>query len=900
MSRLTILVACSVFQILLGLVAAPVQGQPCHLATLAPIETGPTMLQLGRSLTVQGDLAVVSTPFSQTNCSPGQVLIYRWIVDAWVEEQTLVPPDGYRYDWFGYSVSISNDRIVIGSPRAGLSGIDETGAAYVFRFEPTTGQWEFEQKLLGSDDIDGAYFGISVSISGDVVAVGASGQTITTQGATYVFRRDPLSSVWSEEEKLFAVSTPYDFFGYSVCCQGDQLLVGAPTYDGLATDAGAAFVYGYDGVSWQPEQTLLAPGGAAYDRFGWSVALSGDVALIGSPGDGGVGISSGSAYFFRYGPGTDWAFEQKALSIPAVVAETYGSTVALNGNVAVVASSTLNGPTAIGVADVYRWDSLSASWLLEQRLAPSVPFAGTNFGTSAAIGDGQILVGASTGDGLVLETGSVHPFEFEAGSGSWVEQPFPLLADGAEGDWFGAAVAADGDRVLIGAPHDRVRGQFSGSAVIYERDALGGWQLQQSFAPVDGDGLFGEDVDLEGDVAVVGAPLGREGAAMVYRYNSVTEEWEFEQRLTNPIIPTTGPISDYGEELVLQGEWIMVGDPGAITFTGTFGSVTIFRYDATAGTWALTQTLAPPGFMDAFGVALAISGDIAVVGSRYDSVIEGGAAYVYRFNPACDEWQLEQTLQSPDVDTLDRFGSSLAIHDGELIIGSYLSDRVATDAGAVYTFREDGSSWQLSQVLTPTEIEAGDGFGYSLSAYQGRLAIGCTGDDDTFAGSGSVYLYGNDASGGPWFEQAKIVEPVPGADVYFGTALSQADDYLVVGVFSDNEACPDCPYSNSGTVQLFEFEACFPARSFVRGDANGDTVIDIGDAVFTLSHLFAGGPGLCLDAGDSNDDGAVDVGDPIFVLAFLFSLGPPPPTPFPTCGLDLTPDTLTCYGPPCP
>ena len=83
---------------------------------------------------------------------------------------------------------------------------------------------------------------------------------------------------------------------------------------------------------------------------------------------------------------------------------------------------------------------------------------------------------------------------------------------------------------------------------------------------------------------------------------------------------------------------------------------------------------------------------------------------------------------------------------------------------------------------------------------------------------------------------------------------------------------------------------------FLRADANGDGVINIGDAVFGLGYLFGGTPAICRDALDTNDDGANDIGDPIYSLAFLFSGGFAPPAPFPSCGEDPSSDSLDCLG----
>jgi len=117
------------------------------------------------------------------------------------------------------------------------------------------------------------------------------------------------------------------------------------------------------------------------------------------------------------------------------------------------------------------------------------------------------------------------------------------------------------------------------------------------------------------------------------------------------------------------------------------------------------------------------------------------------------------------------------------------------------------------------------------------------------------------------------------------SASPGAHTYCVIGIRTDRESPPTC-------VDI-TIPDC-PPGTFVRGDANKDTRLDIADAIHTLSVLFAGASTDCRDALDFNDDGAMDIADPIYGLSYLFASGPPPPAPFPTAGTDPTPDSLDC------
>ena len=99
---------------------------------------------------------------------------------------------------------------------------------------------------------------------------------------------------------------------------------------------------------------------------------------------------------------------------------------------------------------------------------------------------------------------------------------------------------------------------------------------------------------------------------------------------------------------------------------------------------------------------------------------------------------------------------------------------------------------------------------------------------------------------------------------------------------------------NSGAAYVFDLPVCIAEPEFIRGDGNGDGLIDIADPIYNLAYLFNEGQTVCLDAQDTNDDAVVDIADPIYWLTYQFSSGPAPPDPFPGCGTDPTDDALGC------
>jgi hypothetical protein len=159
--------------------------------------------------------------------------------------------------------------------------------------------WTEQAKLLASDGESDDYFGRSVSLNEDIILIGAKGDDTNGEdsGSAYVFTR--LGTNWTEQAKLLASDgDPGDLFGVSVSILEDKILIGAPGDDDNGEDSGSAYIFTGSGTSWTQDCKLLSSDGATGDRFGSSVSISKNLALIGAYGDDDYGLWSGSAYIF--------------------------------------------------------------------------------------------------------------------------------------------------------------------------------------------------------------------------------------------------------------------------------------------------------------------------------------------------------------------------------------------------------------------------------------------------------------------------------------------------------------------------------------------------------------------------------------------------------------------------
>jgi hypothetical protein len=334
-----------------------------------------------------------------------------------------------------------------------------------------------ESKLIAGDGEAGDGFGQSVSISGDTALVGAAGDDDkgSMSGSAYVFRYDGTTCTWVEEQKLTAHDgNQYDCFGSSVSISGDTALVGAAwddTQKGI--DSGSAYVFRYNGTTWVEEQKLIAGDGAQSDFFGYSVSISGDTALVGAYGNDDKGSASGSAYVFRY-DGTTWVQEKKLIAADGAQSDRFGCSVSISGDTALVGARDDDTQKGKDSGSAYVFSYNGTTWVEKKKLIAGDGEAGDSFGYSVSISGDTALIGAYFDDTQKgIDSGSAYVFRYNGTTWTWVKEQKLIAADGAPSDWFGYSVSISGDTALVGASDDDTqKGKDSGSAYVLEPLAL--------------------------------------------------------------------------------------------------------------------------------------------------------------------------------------------------------------------------------------------------------------------------------------------------------------------------------------------------------------------------------------------------------------------------------------------
>jgi hypothetical protein len=371
----------------------------------------------------------------------------------------LLAYDAEAEDVFGHGTAVDDGVLVIGAP-----GDDDlgamAGAAYVYAWDGT--DWVLQVKLTASDGAEGDVFGSDVTIDGGVIVVSAPKNDAAggDAGAAYVFHWN--GAEWFEQDKLTATDGEGgDEFGTSVHVDGNSIIVGAFYDDDNGSNAGAAYVFHWTGAEWIEEAKLLASDGAASDRFGTTVDISGDVAIVGSPRSDPNGSCSGSAYVFRWN-GSVWIEDTKLLANDTDEGDYFGTSVSLSGDTALIGAYQVddNGERA-GAAYVFRWNG--ATWIEEAKLLPSDGDEFDEFGEVVSIHGDVAVIGTTQDDDLGSNSGSAYVYRWNGSA--WIESAKLLAPGGVADDRFGQ-VSVGGSFILAAAPASGTAAYRAGAAYV--------------------------------------------------------------------------------------------------------------------------------------------------------------------------------------------------------------------------------------------------------------------------------------------------------------------------------------------------------------------------------------------------------------------------------------------------
>jgi len=377
------------------------------------------------------------------------------------QQQKIQASDIQADDWFGQSISISGDTVVVGAHYEDIGGAD-AGAAYIFTRSGTT--WTQQQKIQATDKQASDFFGYSVAIDGDTAVVGAWYEETgaTDSGSVYIFTRS--GTTWTQQQKIVSSDLQaWDQFGASVSIDGDTVVVGATGEDTGGQQAGAAYVFTRSGTTWTQQQKIQASDIGAGDGFGISVSISGDTVVVGAQLEDTGGANAGAAYVFTRS-GTTWTQQAKIQSSDIEASDQFGISVAIDGDTIVVGAN-LEDAGGANAGAAYIFTRSGTTWTQQQKIQASDLQASDYFGWSVSISGDTAVVGAQLEDTGASNAGAAYIFTRDGTT--WTQQAKIQSSDIEANDRFGYSVSIDGDTVVVGAQLEDTGGTDAGAAYIF-------------------------------------------------------------------------------------------------------------------------------------------------------------------------------------------------------------------------------------------------------------------------------------------------------------------------------------------------------------------------------------------------------------------------------------------------
>ena len=613
---------------------------------------------------------------------------------------------------------------------------------------------------------EGHRFGNAVWIGDDRALVGdPRSHTASSGRAGKVFAFRKIDGEWILQQTITSGSEVHgEEFGASISVDGDAAVVGVG--QALLPLVNSAYVLSLDDGLWQVTTHLTGDDGQARPSFGTRVHIKGDLILVGADEDHtDTGNYSGSAYVFEK-VGSTWVKRQRLIPTDGRSGDRFGSAVAvLDDGLMIGADAKGNPDNSTKQGSVYWFTRKAGIWIERQRILGAGDFlSGERFGASIAAEGGRVVVGAKRVAWVLERTGS----EWSKVS---MLSPVPNIP-GTNTPF--AQVSLSGDRAALGFPPQFPASSGNGGVAIFSHNNDVWAQTQQLFVEEGNSKGFGHSLHLSGEQLIVGALFADStsnpaaGKAYMFTMSPPEGSWEADGALE---LGDSGSGDGFGFSLDLDGDTLVVGAPGDDTPSGAdMGSAYVL--DRSAGDWQHRQRLegVPIGDFAGFGTAVGLEGDTLIVGAPRDrpsdSPIVDGSVFV--FERAGDEWSQSTKLMLETRDS--EFGTRLDLNSEVAIVTSTGIE------GAASIFRRSGGEWSLEQRLTsPTSPHR--------TTYAGAVAI----DGDTAVvgarrsglSDGKVFVY--ERSADQWSLSATLSASVSADGSGFSIAVAIDGDHLAVG-----------------------------------------------------------------------------------------------------------------------
>ena len=367
----------------------------------------------------------------------------------------------------------------------------------------------------------------------------------------------------------------------------------------------------------------------------------------------------------------------------------------------------------------------------------------------------------------------------------------------------GIAVAIDGDTAVVGEFLDDATGSNAGAAHVFVRQAGGGWAHQAKLTAPDGAAgdQLGRGVAISGDTVIVGSSGDDDGggsAGSAYVFVRSGTSWSMQQKLTASDAKAG---AYFGWAVAIDGNLAVIGAYGDGSNKAKAETGAVYAFVRSGTSWSEEQKLVAsngaPG--DRFGWSVSLDGSTAAVGAYWADPVATSSGAVYVFNRGSSgSWSETQMLTASDAAAGDYLGFDVSISGSTVVAGAYQADAGSTgDVGAAYVFVKGATSWTEQQKLTPSDGSALDWFGFSVAVEGDQVIVGSLFEDTKAQNAGSVYVYGR--SGTVWSQQQKLLAADGAAADWFGYTVALSNGRAIVGAGHNDWG----GYTDAGAAYVF-------------------------------------------------------------------------------------------------
>lgn len=620
--------------------------------------------RFGAAVSIDGDVIAVGVPEQsdeeQNIIEVGRVAVYqRQNINHWDLAALLKPSAPSAENHFGFSVSVSGNRVAVGNKQATAIGIEpDTHEMVAYVFEKQDAEWG-EVAAIPLDDAS-HFSNTSVDLKGNTLAIGFDG--INDAAGAYVFESN--GSDWLPVS-YFESPLPDEFsdnggFGTALALAGDLIFIADTLEDGDSAssinapnnnkpNSGAVFMFSIDSGTIVPPIPYLVDYIKAFDayeqdRFGYDVDVDGNTMIVGAPDNEIFGLALtanyGSAYIYERQITGQWV-NTFNLTVPYNIPLTeddfqFGKSVAIEGDTIVVSAPSELLPGSLGRGAVYVYErQADNTWQQVQRLeAENNTNIYRQFGYSVDLSGDFLIVSDPTYRDYPVD-GIVFVYKRQA-NGVW-ELVDELVSghlddhDYYKNNYFGASISIDGNLLAVGDPEETSTSYHHvGRVHVYKLQNNGNtWQRITSLGPPNSNinahnDEFGYSVSVSGQRIAVGKPFGNElgdDSGAVYIYEKPDLFWQ----LSAQILEENGQAGNqFGRAIALEGDNLIVSAYNPITGTfGVYGKVYAYQYDSSLDQWDFFREFEPsltnlPNGESGFGRQICLDGNKVFVGNERD------------------------------------------------------------------------------------------------------------------------------------------------------------------------------------------------------------------------------------------------------------------------------------------